>query len=132
MNYSRAVSTILIVVGAALLVACLVSNALGRETAAFAISMIFWSVLAYLAPRSNDDWVRGAVSVLHFSVLSFATFASIALAAYLLFGAPEVLSDEMLTVVLAFGLPAALVVPLIARQVTQSGSTKGQFPSRPD
>lgn len=94
MNISRSISILLIVAGLGLLVATFLTETLGRESASFAVTMILWSAIAYLAPKSNDDWVRDAIGVLHFSVLAIATFLAIALTVYVLFGSPEFLSDE--------------------------------------
>ena len=123
MNISRSISILLIVAGLGLLVATFLTETLGRESASFAVTMILWSAIAYLAPKSNDDWVRDAIGVLHFSVLAIATFLAIALTVYVLFGSPEFLSDELFTVILAFGLPAALVIPLVAKQLARRSAT---------
>tara|TARA_B100000678_G_scaffold144026_1_gene120269 strand:+ start:504 stop:887 length:384 start_codon:yes stop_codon:yes gene_type:complete len=122
---SRAISIFLILAGLSLLVAALVTDALGRGTASIATSMILWSVVAYLAPKSNDNWVRDALGVLHFSVLAIATFFAIALTAYVLFGSPASLSNELFTVILAFGLPAALVIPLVVKQLARRSAAGG-------
>ena len=123
MNISRAISIFLIVAGFGLLVATFLTETLGRDAASLAVTMMLWSAIAFLTPKSNDDWVRDAAGVLHFSVLAIASFFAIALTAYVFFGSPEFLSDELFTVILAFGLPAALMIPLVAKQLARRSAT---------
>jgi hypothetical protein len=82
-----------------------------------AIDWILFSTIAALHPRSDDELKHDAREFAKFALLALAILGFITVSSYLLAGTPSPVPEELFVIVLAFGLPAALVLPPVLRRL---------------
>jgi hypothetical protein len=76
-----------------------------------------YSMTGFLWPRSDDDVKAQTTSFLRFQGLAVAAFSAVVLSLYLALGAPNPVSEGVLMLSLTVGLPAALLAPILAKQL---------------
>ncbi len=122
MRYDRLISIVLIALGFALLVFSFVSDASAHSISAMrytAFDMISLSWISFLFPRSNADLKREALSGARFIGLALGTIGFVAISVYLIAGMPSTVSDELMMSIVVIALPAAIIVPVIAKSFQQ-------------
>ena len=119
-NYDRLLSVTLISLGAALLLYSGLGSASEHTMSAVrfvGFDMLFLSWLSYLSPRSNVDFRRQAFTAARYLAISMATIGVVVVTVYLIAGLPGTVSNALLLTMLLIALPAALIVPVIAKSV---------------
>ena len=83
-----------------------------------------FSTIGFFHPRSNEELKTGATNFVQFLILAIATFGAVAILVFIAFGAPKTPGDDVLTTALILGLAAALIVPILSKQLVLKMQTK--------
>lgn len=116
----RKIAVVSTTIGMLLLVASLIGDWAGDDRGMLvflAIDCIFFSLIAALFPRSNDELAHDALELTKFALLSLAILGFIATTGYLLAGMPSPIPEELFAIGVAIGLPAALVLPPVLKRL---------------
>jgi MFS family permease len=116
----RSIAIVSIAIGILLLAASLLGGWGGDDRGMLiflAIDCIFFSLIAALFPRTNEELNHDARELGKFGLLSVSILGFIAVSGYLLAGTPWPVPEELFVAVVVFGLPAALVLPLVFKRL---------------